>query len=100
MSPSEAKRAGRRVKLRSDWEEVKDNIMYELVLAKFSKYEDIRKVLLSTGDDEIVEVTTWHDLYWGVCGCPNCQGGGKNMLGKILMRVRDELREKENNINV
>ncbi len=69
--------------LRKDWEQVKYSIMKEAVLAKFRTHDDIREILLLTGDSEIIEKTT-DDYYWG-CGS---DGTGKNMLGKILMEVR------------
>jgi N-glycosidase YbiA len=75
--------------LREDWESVKDNIMREGVLAKFETHTDIRKILLDTGDEDIIENAP-SDYYWG-CGKT---GTGKNMLGKILMEVRAILREK------
>ena len=87
LDPSSAKRKGRRVKLRDDWEEVKDQIMYEIVLNKFSQNEELRKKLIATGDEYLEEGNTWHDTYWGVCN-----GKGKNKLGKILMQVREELK--------
>lgn len=94
MSAREAKKAGRTVKLRPDWEEVKLDIMYEACLAKFSQHEYLKEALLSTGDDEIIENTTaWHDNIWGNCDCPRCSNKvGQNLLGKTLMRVREELR--------
>src|SRR6476469_1589456 len=73
--------------LRTDWEQVKDDIMRKAVLRKFETHEDIRKELLSTGDAEIVENSPI-DYYWG-CGA---DGSGKNMLGIILMEVREILR--------
>jgi ribA/ribD-fused uncharacterized protein len=86
-TPGEAARMGRDrkhpVPLRQDWENVKDNVMREVVLAKFSQHADLREILLSTGDAELVEDTTT-DYYWG-CGT---DGSGKNMLGKILMETR------------
>lgn len=94
LPPVKAKSKGRRVKLRSDWEKVKDNIMYEIVLAKFQQNEDIKQILLATGDAYLEETNTWKDKYWGVCN-----GEGKNMLGKILMCVRQELRESLNTNN-
>lgn len=66
--------------LRSDWEQVKDDIMRRAVLEKFKTNEDIQRILLSTKDEEIIEETT-EDYYWG-CGK---NGTGKNILGKILM---------------
>jgi ribA/ribD-fused uncharacterized protein len=72
--------------LRKDWEAVKDSIMHEAILAKFTRHADLREVLLATGDAEIVEKTD-NDAYWGDGG----DGRGKNKLGQILMRVREEL---------
>lgn len=88
-SPMIAARMGRSRKhpLRRDWESVKDRIMREAVLAKFSQHSDLRERLLSTGDAEIMEHTE-RDDYWGDGG----DGRGRNRLGKILMSVRDELR--------
>ena len=75
--------------LRSDWEEIKDGVMRRAVLQKFRTHPEIRKLLLSTGDEEIVENAPG-DYYWG-CGA---DGSGKNMLGKILQEVRETLREE------
>ena len=86
-SPSEAKAAGRKIDLRSDWEEVKDKVMYEIVLAKFTQNPDLKKKLLATGDEHLEEGNTWGDTIWGTV-----DGVGENRLGKILMRVRDELK--------
>ena len=60
--------------------------MRKAVFEKFSQNEDIKKILLSTGDEELIENTS-DDYYWG-CGT---KGTGKNMLGKILMEVREKL---------
>lgn len=87
LNPSEAKKLGRRVPLRKDWEEVKDGIMYEIVQAKFEQNPVLTKWLLNTGNAELIEGNTWNDRYWGVCA-----GIGKNKLGKILMKVRDNLK--------
>lgn len=88
-TPMEAANMGRdRSKpLREDWEEVKDDLMRRAVLERFKTNSDAKKILLSTGDEEIIEKTT-KDYYWG-CGE---DGTGKNMLGKILMEIRDILR--------
>lgn len=75
--------------LRPDWEKVKDAIMREAVLAKFSQHADLRKILLDTGAAQLVEHTA-NDAYWGDGG----DGSGRNMLGQILMSVRQELREQ------
>lgn len=72
--------------LRRDWESVKDDVMRKVVRAKFTQHEELKKLLLETGDAVIVEHTA-NDSYWGDGG----DGSGKNMLGRILMQVRDEL---------
>ena len=78
--------------MRTDWEEVKDQIMYEIVFAKFAQNPDIAKKLVETGKEPIVEGNLWHDNYWGDCKCDRCKDiKGKNMLGKILMVARYEL---------
>lgn len=91
-TPKEAARMGRerRRPLRGDWEAVKDDLMRRAVLKKFETHEEIRAVLLATGDEKLIEKTS-DDTYWG-CGT---DGTGKNMLGIILMEVRAALREKE-----
>lgn len=98
LSPSDAKRAGRRLQLRSDWESVKDKVMYDVCFAKFSANDSsgLRERLLETGDEELVEGNTWHDNYWGNCTCDKCKDiPGRNQLGKTLMRIRDELRSED-----
>ena len=88
-SPMIAARMGRDRKkpLRTDWETVKDEIMREAVRAKFVQNAELREHLLATGGAEIVEHTT-NDAYWGDGG----DGSGKNMLGRILMEIRQEIR--------
>lgn len=87
-----AAHAGRDKKkpLRKDWEKVKDSIMYDAVWAKFSQNPDIAERLLATGDQKLVEHTA-NDSYWGDGG----DGSGRNMLGKILEKVRDRLSEEQ-----
>jgi ribA/ribD-fused uncharacterized protein len=91
-SPAVAARMGRSRKhrMRPDWEKVKDALMREAVLAKFSQNDDLRAVLLGTGDAVLVEHTE-RDSYWGDGG----DGRGRNRLGEILMSVREELRNVE-----
>lgn len=86
-TPMEAVRKGRdrKRKLRRDWESVKEQVMRDAVLAKFSQHPELTELLLSTGDAVIVEHTE-NDAYWG-------DGKGKNRLGHILMSVREQLRE-------
>lgn len=87
LSPSAAKYLGRHIQLREDWEQIKDAVMYQLVMYKFTHCEELRELLLETDDIELVEGNWWNDKYWGVCN-----GEGQNKLGKILMKVREELK--------
>ena len=90
LSPAEAKKMGRRVMLRPDWERIKDEYMYFVCYAKFAQNPDLVKLLLQTGDEELIEGNTWHDNYWGNCTCPKCKEiQGKNQLGKTLMKLRE-----------
>ena len=94
LTPGQAKRMGRRVALRSDWESVKEDVMFLGLCLKFAD-EQLADWLLETGDEELVEGTTWHDNEWGNCSCPKCANiEGKNKLGKLLMRVRDMIKEE------
>jgi ribA/ribD-fused uncharacterized protein len=72
---------------RTDWDEIKDEIMLRAVRAKFSQHEELRARLLATGDTVLVEHSSV-DAYWGDGG----DGSGLNKLGQILMQVREELR--------
>lgn len=94
MSPSDAKKAGRKVQLRPDWEEIKDKVMYDVCYEKFTNNDalHLKERLLKTGKEELVEGNTWHDNYWGNCTCEKCKNiAGQNKLGKILMEIRKEL---------
>jgi hypothetical protein len=73
--------------IRTDWEEVKVPVMREAVLAKFEQHADLREALLATGDEELVERSP--DAYWG----SGLDGKGLNWLGRILMEVRQKVRE-------
>lgn len=88
-TPGEAKRYGRKVTLRTDWDAVKDDIMLDLVRQKFANAQ-LRELLLDTGEAELVEGNDWGDTYWG-----KYAGVGQNKLGKILMRVRSEIRREK-----
>ena len=90
-TPGQAKRAGRRVTLRPDWDNVKLSVMTALVKAKFRQHPELAGLLKQTGDALLVEGNYWHDNFWGVCGCKTCPGVGKNWLGCILIGVRNEL---------
>ncbi len=92
-SPMLAARLGRdrKQKLRREWESVKVGVMRTAVTAKFTQHRELRALLLSTGEAKLVEHTE-NDDYWG----DGWDGSGKNMLGRILMQVREALRATEN----
>lgn len=75
----------RSLPIRSDWEQVKDAVMKKAIIAKMQQHPEVQKKLMETGDEEIIEDSPI-DYYWG-CGA---DGTGKNMLGKILVEVREE----------
>lgn len=86
LNASDAKKLGRKVEMREDWDIVKNRIMHDVVLAKFSQSEDLKEKLLATGDAYLEEGNTWGDRYWGTV-----DGVGENQLGRTLMSVRDML---------
>lgn len=88
-SPVTAKRLGRKVPLRDYWDEIKLTVMKTVLRRKF-RLDPFRSRLL-TWEGPIVERTTWHDRYWGVCVCPKHMGEGENHLGQLLEEVRAEL---------
>jgi len=89
-SAGEAKRLGKKVTIRQDWEDVKDSIMLDLLRSKFLKKDDLTYNLMETGDAELIEGNNWCDNYWGICYCNKCNGMGRNVLGQLLMMVREE----------
>ena len=91
-TPQEAKRLGRRVKLREDWEQRKVRTMTGVVYRKFLSDVNLKRALLLTGDAELIEGNTWMDTFWGV---DLRTGKGQNYLGRILMAVRRKLRAEQ-----
>lgn len=87
--PGKSKGMGRKVLLRPDWEQVKVGIMEEIVRAKFIQHPELARLLICTGDKILVEGNHWGDTCWGV---DTRTGQGENHLGKILMKVRNELK--------
>ena len=77
-----AKRMGKSVVLRPDWDKVKIGIMRQLVASKFEDQE-LRDKLIETGNQELAEGNWWGDTFWGIC-----DGEGENWLGRILMDER------------
>lgn len=91
--PAQAKKIGRRIEVRPDWNEIKVLVMKDIVWAKFRQNPEIAQLLLETGDSEIIEGNRWHDTFWGV---DLKTGEGENHLGKILMETRAKLRNLKN----
>jgi len=86
-TPGQAKAIGRKIELRADWEEVKLQVMADLIWIKFS-YPELKEKIIRTGDAQLIEGNTWGDRYWGVY-----REQGENHLGRILMAVRSLLIE-------
>lgn len=93
-TPGKAKRMSRKVVHRSDWDQVKVEVMERLVRAKFKTHADLRSKLLATGVAVLIEGNNWNDRFWGIC-----QGQGKNQLGQILMRIRRELMDSPSSLS-
>lgn len=88
-TPGQAKKIGRRVALRPEWEDLKEKVMLFALRGKFGG--DLRRWLACTAPAHLVEGNHWHDNYWGDCRCRACESPGKNRLGHLLMQVRDEV---------
>lgn len=86
MPPGQAKRTGKLITLRDDWDRVKLSIMYKLVSTKFTEHFNLSQLLISTYPLELVEGNNWGDRFWG-----KVKGEGQNQLGIILMQIRDEI---------
>ena len=84
-TPREARRIGRSVALRPDWDCSRLGVMRRLLVQKFAQ-ANFAEILLGTGDAELIEGNDWGDVFWGVC-----QGEGKNYLGRMLMDIRVEI---------
>ena len=89
-TPGMAKRLGREIKLRPGWDDMKLEVMESLVRQKFTNDWYLAEQLLKTGNAKLIEGNWWGDTYWGVY-----MGNGENNLGKILMRVREELHAQQ-----
>lgn len=83
---AEAKKLGKSLPMRGNWEEIKLDVMEGLLRFKFTVYSNLRRYLLSTENEELVEGNWWGDVFWGVC-----KGVGENHLGKLLMKIRSEV---------
>jgi hypothetical protein len=88
-TPGDAKRAGRKLIKRSDWDNMRISVMSKIVYMKFSQNHSLKQQLLDTGNDYLEEGNTWGDIFWGIC-----DGKGENHLGLILMETREKLRKE------
>lgn len=86
-SPGQVKKLGQNVDIRPDWEEIKINVMRDIVTAKFEQNEYLMRLLMETKGCHLIEGNTWGDRFWGECPI----GTGRNELGKILMSIRDDI---------
>jgi ribA/ribD-fused uncharacterized protein len=92
-TPGQAKRLGRQVvSFKKNWNDIRVKVMRDLLYQKFGHKQLLFK-LLATGNQQLVEGNTWHDNFWGVCQCGRCTVG-QNQLGKLLMEIRQEVRDR------
>ena len=88
--PGEAKRRGRRVPIRSDWEKIKLDVMRDVLRLKFDQHPGLKQKLLDTGDEPLLEINAWRRTqFWSI----DTSGVGENWLGKLLMELRAYYRE-------
>ncbi len=92
-SPGAAKRMGRQLKLREDWEDIKVAVMREILAAKFSNATLAQRLIETSG--QLSEDNIWHDQIWGNCVCSAHKDiPGRNLLGILLMELRNDLTVK------
>lgn len=105
VTAGQAKRAGQLVTMREDWDSISKSVMFHLIGAQIKQHSVLRRQLLATGTEILVEGNRWHDKFWGACSCSSCHAGvgdewasdnwkgtGDNWLGRIWMMHRDLLR--------
>ncbi len=92
-TPGKSKRAGRKLTLRKNWDVLKRSFMIWALKEKFNNNDfKLKDMLIETKDFELIEGNTWHNNIWGNCYCKRCiRIEGENLLGKFLMKVRDEI---------
>jgi len=89
-TPGKAKRFGQKeIDIRDDWDDIKISIMQYGLNVKFNK-PYFKELLLSTGDQKIIEGNLWHDNFYGSCHCDECGDKGRNILGKMIMELRTD----------
>jgi ribA/ribD-fused uncharacterized protein len=95
LHPGAAKKYARKITPRSDWEEIKDRVMFHGLRRKFAPGSDYADQLINTPDELLVEENMWHDNYWGSCLCSKCGNTGKNRLGEMLRFLKAGLSHSE-----
>lgn len=96
IQANQAKVLGTILPARSDWEEVRIDIMKELLRIKFNQFP-FKEQLLETGDEELIQGNYWHDITFGKCYCQEHKGEGQNILGKLIMQIREQLKQEKTN---
>lgn len=89
LMPTEAKKLGRKVNLRNNWDSIKVDCMRYCLRSKFDQHNDLKDKLILTGNAHLEEANSWGDRFWGTVN-----GEGKNFLGKLLMELRDEYQQE------
>ena len=89
-SPNCAKRLGKTCTIRPEWDKIKIEIMWVGLRNKFDQNPELKRYLLETGDVELIEGNWWNDRFWGVC-----KGEGHNHLGKLLMKLRESVKNEK-----
>lgn len=90
--PAQAKKYGQQLKVRLDWNNIKESVMYDALLWKFRPETYWSKVLINSNPVDLIEWNNWHDNYWGWCICKNCLKKEKlNRLGYLIMKIREEV---------
>lgn len=92
LSADEARKKGKSIKLRDDWQDIKYDVMCNILYVKFKQNKGLMDILLETGSEPLVaDMSHIHDMEWGTCFCRKHGGKGKNLLGKALEEVRSKL---------
>lgn len=96
LTPEQSKKFSRVIEIRDDWDNIKEEIMQNIVYNKFKQNTELHKKLIETYPKHLYEGNTWDDRYWGInINDPEPYSSGKNMLGNILMRVRRQLIDED-----
>lgn len=91
VTAGKAKRMAKTMKVREDWNAIRVDLMEGLLRQKFAPGTPLALELVALKDYEICEGNYWHDNFWGSCTCSKCADKGENVLGKLMMKLRDEL---------